>query len=117
MRLQVNGKEMPLTVRFLIRLTDTAAGRGNSRVAAMDIGWAQEFLGKRGKLSSIQILLDNPRDTDPMAATLGKLAPGGCHHCRARPAQRAGAADAFQLRAEPGRAFARFAARGDVSDL
>ncbi len=88
MRLQVNGKEAPLTVRFLIRLADTVAGRGNSRVAAMDIGWAQEFLGKRGKLSSIQILLDQPRDTEPMAAALGKLAPADV--TIAAPGQRSG---------------------------
>ena len=88
LRLQVNGKEAPLTVRFLIRLTDTVAGKGNSRVAAMDIGWAQEFLGKRGKLSSIQILLDQPRDADPMAASLSKFAPADV--TIAAPGQRSG---------------------------
>ena len=73
--LQVNGKEQTLTVRFLIRLSDTVAGRGNSRVAAMDIGWAQRLLGRTGQLSSIQLLLDQPRNALPVAAQLAKLAP------------------------------------------
>lgn len=74
-KLQVNGRQQTMTVRFLIRLTDTVAGRGNSRVAALDIGWAQRLLGRNGQLSSIQILLDDKRDAVPMATKLGKLAP------------------------------------------
>ena len=74
-RLQINGREQSLTVRFLIRQADTAAGRGNSRIAAMDIGWAQELFQRSGKLSSVQILLDRPADADVMARQLGKLVP------------------------------------------
>lgn len=74
-RLQVNGREQTMTVRFLMRLVDTAAGKGNSRIGALDIGWAQELFGKQGKLSSIQLLLDKPRDAAAMAATLSKLVP------------------------------------------
>ncbi len=73
--LQVNGVEHALTVRFLIKLDQTAAGRGNSRVAALDIGWAQELLGKTGRLSSIQLLIDQPRDAEKIAARLAPLAP------------------------------------------
>ena len=74
-RLQVNGREQTLTVRYLVRLADTAAGHGNSRVAAMDIGWAQELLGSVGRLSSIQLLLDRPQDATNVAAQLAKLVP------------------------------------------
>ncbi len=74
-RLQVNGREQALTIRYLIRLTDTAAGHGNSRVAAMDIGWAQELLGKTGRLSSIQLLLDQPREATNVASSLARIAP------------------------------------------
>ena len=73
--LQINGREHVLTVRYLIRQADTAAGHGNSRVAALDIGWAQELLGKVGRLSSVQLLLDQPRDASRMAAQLTKLVP------------------------------------------
>ena len=87
-KLQINGREQTLTVRYLIRLTDTAAGRGNSRVAAMDIGWAQELLGKTGRLSSMQLLLDQPRDAVSVAAALTKLAPADV--TIAPPGQRSG---------------------------
>jgi putative ABC transport system permease protein len=73
--LQINGREHGLTVRYLIRQADTAAGRGNSRIAAMDIGWAQELMGKVGRLSSIQLLVDQPGDALQVAAQLAKLAP------------------------------------------
>jgi putative ABC transport system permease protein len=73
--LQINGRECVMTIRYLIRQADTAAGRGNSRVAAMDIGWAQELLGKVGRLSSIQLLLDHPDDANRLATQLAKLAP------------------------------------------
>jgi putative ABC transport system permease protein len=73
--LQVNGRDHVLTVRYLIRQADTAAGRGNSRIAALDIGWAQELLGKVGRLSSIQLLLDRPREAARFAGELSKLVP------------------------------------------
>ena len=75
LRLQVNGRERTATIRFLMRLVDTAAGKGNSRVGALDIGWAQEMFGRRGKLSSIQLLLDQPREAAAKAAELAKLVP------------------------------------------
>ena len=74
-RLQINGREQVFTVRFLIRLTDTAAGRGNSRIAAMDIGWAQELFQRTGRLSSVQLLLDHPAEAETAARALAKLVP------------------------------------------
>ena len=88
LRLQINGREQRLTLRYLIRLTDTAAGRGNSRVAAMDIGWAQELLNKTGQLSSIQILLDQPKTAPDAAVELAKLVPADV--TVAAPGQRSG---------------------------
>ena len=75
LRVQVNGRQENLSVRALIRLDQTAAGRGNSRVAAMDIGWAQELLGKQGQLSSVQILLRQPREAERAAAALRQWVP------------------------------------------
>ena len=75
LRLQVNGQERTATVRFLMRLVDTAAGKGNSRVGALDIGWAQELFGRQGKLSSVQLLLDRPREAAAKATELAKLVP------------------------------------------
>lgn len=88
LRAQVNGRETSLTVRFLLRLDETVAGRGNSRVGALDIGWAQEFLGRRGKLSGIQLLLDKPADAERVAAELQKLVPADVSV--APPGQRSG---------------------------
>ena len=88
LKLQVNGKEQTMTVRFLIRLTDTVAGRGNSRVAALDIGWAQRLLGRSGQLSSIQVLVDHPREASATAAKMAKLAPADV--TIAPPGQRSG---------------------------
>ncbi len=88
LRLQVNGRQQSLVVRSLIRLDLTAAGRGNSRVAAMDIGWAQELLGKQGQLSSVQILLDQPRDAEGVAAGLRPLVPADA--TVSAPGQRSG---------------------------
>ncbi len=75
LRLQINGREQTATIRFLMRLVDTAAGKGNSRVGALDIGWAQEMFGRQGKLSSIQLLLDHPREAAAKATELAKLVP------------------------------------------
>ncbi len=49
--------------------------RGESRLAAMDIGWAQELLGSVGRLSSIQILLKNPAERRPSSRGYAGIAP------------------------------------------
>ena len=41
----------------------------------MDIGWAQEFFGRRGELSSIQLQLEQPRDREAVSASLRNLLP------------------------------------------
>lgn len=74
LRTQVNGRTVPLIVRFLISLKDSPAG-ANTRIAAMDIGWAQEIFQKRGQLSSIQLMLDDPKHPAAVTARLQALAP------------------------------------------
>lgn len=88
LRVQVNGRDQTLTVRFLLRLDASVAGRGNSRVGALDIGWAQEFLSRRGQLSGIQLLLDRPAEAERVAAELRKLVPADVNV--AAPGQRSG---------------------------
>ncbi|OAI43402.1 hypothetical protein AYO41_01940 [Verrucomicrobia bacterium SCGC AG-212-E04] len=74
LRVAVNGRERSLTIRFLMRLTESPAG-SNSRVGAMDIAWAQELFGRTGNLSSIQLLLEEPARAEAMAVEVQKLVP------------------------------------------
>ena len=53
---QVNGRTVRLTIGFLLRTRGTSAN-GNPHFAAMDIGWAQELLGRQGTLDSISLRL------------------------------------------------------------
>jgi len=54
---------------------DNTIAQGDTRLAAMDIGWAQELLGLANRLSSIQILLDDPSQTENVAAALRRILP------------------------------------------
>lgn len=54
---------------------DDALTRSDTRLTAMDIGWAQELLGRNGRLSSIQILLTDPAAIEPVTAALRRLLP------------------------------------------
>ncbi len=74
LRVTANGRESVRTIRFLLRLTESPAGT-NTRVAALDIAWAQELLDKVGRLSSIQLLLDEPAQAAALAAKLRALVP------------------------------------------
>jgi putative ABC transport system permease protein len=47
------------------------------RFAVMDIGWAQEFFGRTGRLSSIQLLIDRPDRAAAVAAQLNAVLPSG----------------------------------------
>ncbi|MEP6955731.1 MAG: FtsX-like permease family protein, partial [Chthoniobacterales bacterium] len=73
LRAQVNGAERPLRIGFLLRTSGPAAVEVH--FAAMDIGWAQELLEKRGVLSSIQLQLAAPRDRAAVAASLRAVLP------------------------------------------
>jgi len=54
---------------------DDLAVASDPRIAAMDIGWAQILLGRRGRLDAIQILLDDPLHPGPVIARLRPLLP------------------------------------------
>ena len=73
LRVQVNGTDRSLRVGFILR--SSGASALDPHFAAMDIGWAQEFFGRRGVLSSIQVQLTPPRDRDAVSAGLRSLLP------------------------------------------
>jgi putative ABC transport system permease protein len=52
-----------------------AFAQTDPRVAAMDIGWAQELFGSAGRISSILILLKDPAQVEPVADALRKIVP------------------------------------------
>ena len=74
LRVLAAGKSVELQPRFLIR-TDNAAVEPDDRIAAMDIGWAQELLGLQNRLTSIQIELDDPLHAGALIPGLQKLVP------------------------------------------
>lgn len=55
--------------------TDSALAQGDPRLAVMDIGWAQELLGQATRLSSIQILLENPAEKETVMEQLRRIVP------------------------------------------
>ncbi|MEO5721169.1 MAG: FtsX-like permease family protein [Chthoniobacterales bacterium] len=73
LRAQVNGVEHELRIGFLLRAS--GALEVDSHFAAMDIGWAQELLAKRGWLSSIQLQLADPRQSAAVAESLRGILP------------------------------------------
>jgi putative ABC transport system permease protein len=70
--LSVNGTTVKGIVGFLI---EDENSQFSSRVAAMDIGWAQELLGTSGTLSSIQVVLDDPSNARAMTEALQATMP------------------------------------------
>ena len=74
LRVLAAGKSVELQPRFVIR-TDEKTIEADGRIAAMDIGWAQELLGLQGRLTSIQIELDDPLRADALIPGLQKLVP------------------------------------------
>jgi len=68
------GRQVELTPRFVLK-SDDAVVRSDPRLAAMDIGWAQELLNLRGRLTSIQVELEKPLESAAAAVALRKLAP------------------------------------------
>jgi putative ABC transport system permease protein len=70
-RARVNTLDQELEVGFILR----SEGAFDANFAAMDIGWAQELLGRRGKLSAIQLRLTNPPDREKAMAELRQILP------------------------------------------
>jgi putative ABC transport system permease protein len=70
-RARVGGADRELEIGFLLRKDETI----DPHFAAMDIGWAQELLGRRGELSSIQLKLENPRQREAVVEALRTILP------------------------------------------
>ncbi|MEP6821781.1 MAG: FtsX-like permease family protein, partial [Chthoniobacterales bacterium] len=84
LRAQVDGANRLLRVGFIIHEQGSLAL--DEHFAAMDIGWAQEFFGRRGTLSSIQLQLTNPRKIKEVTESLRAVIPKDA--TVATPAQR-----------------------------
>ena len=56
-------------------VTEEPLARAEPRLAAMDIGWAQELLGQQGRLTSIQILLEKGVDSGVMVEKIRAVLP------------------------------------------
>ncbi|MEO5721656.1 MAG: hypothetical protein ABIR71_09325 [Chthoniobacterales bacterium] len=69
----MDGADRSLIVGFVLRASGPTALE--EHFAAMDIGWAQELLGRRGKLSAIQLQLTNSRESEVVTASLRALVP------------------------------------------
>jgi putative ABC transport system permease protein len=70
--LQVNAKSVPAKVVALIDLSEAV---GDSHVAAIDLGWAQEILGRQGRLTSVQIQASEPGNAAVLAEEIRKVVP------------------------------------------
>ncbi len=76
-KVQINGRATDLTIGYLLRTRGTSAN-ADSHFAAMDIGWAQEFLSRRNTLDSISLRLTDGSDLAKIAAELKKELPPDC---------------------------------------
>ncbi len=74
LRVFAAGRSVELQPRYVIKPGDPAI-EPDSRIAAMDIGWAQELLGMQHRLTSIQLELENPLQADAMISALQKIIP------------------------------------------
>jgi putative ABC transport system permease protein len=70
---QVNGSERVLRVGFV--MANAEARELDDHLAAIDIGWAQELFGMRGRLSSIQLQLDPQANRGDVIARLRRALP------------------------------------------
>ncbi len=74
LRVLAGGRSVEMQPRFVLRARDSQLAP-DARMAAIDIGWAQELLGMQGRLTSIQIELENPLAAADMIPQLEKLVP------------------------------------------
>ncbi|MFZ4587789.1 MAG: FtsX-like permease family protein [Terrimicrobiaceae bacterium] len=73
-RVLAAGRSKTLRRAFLMETTDPLAS-ADPRIAAMDIGWAQELLETTGKLTSIQITAKDPLKSAELAEALRAIVP------------------------------------------
>jgi len=74
LRAEVNGRIVRLKVLAVIEPGDAPVP--DSRFAAMDIGWAQELLERPGRVTALQVLLEDPLNSPAVAERLRGFAPG-----------------------------------------
>ncbi|HEY5779406.1 MAG TPA: FtsX-like permease family protein [Terrimicrobiaceae bacterium] len=73
--IQVLAGTMLRTLRPAFAFKPDAFTQTDPRLAAMDIGWAQELFGSAGRISSILVLLDEPSEVEAVADGLRKIVP------------------------------------------
>ena len=69
-RIKFGEREIDLVLGPMLEAQD-----GNSRFAAMDIGWAQELFGLQGKLSEVLFQISDPNDPKPVRERIRHLVP------------------------------------------
>ena len=74
LRVLANGVSRELRILATIDAANSPAA-SQPRFAVMDIGWAQELLGQQGRLSSIQVLLEEPAKLPAVASALSARLP------------------------------------------
>jgi putative ABC transport system permease protein len=82
-RIKIGEREIDLVLNFLLEAKD-----GDSRFAAMDIGWAQELLGLQGKLTCVLFRIRDPENPRPEEEQIRRLVPSDVEV--QEPAQRSG---------------------------
>ena len=73
-RVLANGAMKEIQVVAFLHDPETGAALPE-RFAVMDIGWAQELLSRQGFLSSVQLLLEDPRNAQSLAQRLNTVLP------------------------------------------
>ena len=69
-RIKFGEREIHLVLSFILEARD-----GDSRFAAMDIGWAQELLGLQGKLTGVLFRLGDPQNPGPVSERIRQIVP------------------------------------------
>ena len=82
---QINGTTQRLTIGFVLR-SEGELSDEDPHFAAMDIGWAQELLGRSGSLDSVSLRLTKAAKPAQVAEALRKILPADV--TVAAPAQR-----------------------------
>ena len=98
LRALVNSQERAVTVLAIFPTGDSPAS-AQPRFAVMDLGWAQELFSRQGRLSSLQLRLEDPREALRVAEKLKPMLPAdiSAEPPRQRSVQMESMLSAFQL--------------------
>jgi putative ABC transport system permease protein len=69
-RVQFGERKIDLVLSSILEAKD-----GDSRFAAMDIGWAQELFGLQGKLTEVLFQISDPNHPEPVLERIRQLVP------------------------------------------